>query len=849
MLPSDIPADLPHTTVELFSEQATSLSEHVLSASEALHEGHADNMYKWTLQSKRLPGTGIDTFKKAPTFAEVQRMYEKFDSQLKQAAAEQRIRDEFGQKSSAASGGASTGGGRLGRLVSTAPQAPSGKPKGKGKSRGRSVGGLAALAPRKPAAAGGHMQGRSTSPVGSTASGPGTASRSSGFGSRAPSTRVGSCDPRAVTPKKDLPGDHVQLLIGVGRKGSMGRALRPVDLMAVLLGYGDPGREVSAALERKDSLSGLNEKAREEEFIELCLAGKAWNLPQIPDTRTAELVKHFASLKQEPKFVMPLQHQLAFNKKVVLEHATSGNWKAWQMSLTPDLQQTSETWDAKSARFGGVEGLSPDDLDLYTETWQDAAFGNGIMQLIADVTPESWSDFDAVSRLWLDSEMTLNLDELPSNLAAIVTPFTTVLLGVRAVLDPTPFSLGATPSDVHFLWPQKDTPELQTLGGTVKNSKLVLRQVTRHPVLAKCRLIWEQHGGAEASIGREWVDIHEALAPFSSKLGSGPSSGFDVEAQEAAIEAYCVARRDAVARLRPGATQATDRLVLAIMRQRWKVMESKPAAETTKQVEKMLDIVQKILGSDGLVTALRDRLSEGKAVEQASVLNSALSAQLNSFEQCRLLHDAIVQTSTIPRSEDQLQQMRSAIPLVMKCVGLLTEPADLEAVTNATEALSSLLRERNVITVECPSLRSHAEAMLRLVDLTRIWRCSLRRLAEDSTASVLAVALDSKDKLKGTLGRGVLAARDVDDELATSAREVCKVGSCLVLGSGGGQCAKGRSSPQPISRGRRQSLVIRFCGAGSNFGAASQRGFDSEHGFPWFEVLAPASSVEPVPGL
>ena len=128
-------------------------------------------------------------------------------------------------------------------------------------------------------------------------------------------------------------------LIGTGRKGSYNRPLKVIDL-ALLVAGEDPGRELAAAWERKDQFAKAGktiECGTEEEFIELALAGKAWMLQFVPDTRTSDLITHFDVLHKD-SFTIPLAQRVAYQKKVCLELSIETQWHKWACVLKPNIE-------------------------------------------------------------------------------------------------------------------------------------------------------------------------------------------------------------------------------------------------------------------------------------------------------------------------------------------------------------------------------------------------------------------------------------------------------------------------------------------------------------------------------
>jgi hypothetical protein len=369
--PDKIPIDMPHTFVKLFVENITTLEETLLSQSELLHDQHADLFFAWSVKSEKEQKplmASLDTWRKAPTHEEVEFKRQKRDQELRTQKEVQQARDLIGQSGSKVGKAAEaqvTGGGRLARLAAQPQQASGGKAQPQaGKRGGSSVAPSLAGDPNAPstpqakrrepnfaavpassfgADAAGSARGSDTGRTSVTGKlAPGRSTRSSLIGQTAPHSSP------AKPPLKET------FLIGESRKGSMGRALQTVDLMQVMYEHRDPGRELAAAWDRVEQFKKAKDAKsmeREEEFIELCLAGKAWASTQIAEARASDLLKHWKVLSAERLFQMPLIHTLEFTKKMVLETSMEQNYDRWIDILCPTTEQNLATWDACDPHF------------------------------------------------------------------------------------------------------------------------------------------------------------------------------------------------------------------------------------------------------------------------------------------------------------------------------------------------------------------------------------------------------------------------------------------------------------------------------------------------------------------
>lgn len=145
-------------------------------------------------------------------------------------------------------------------------------------------------------------------------------------------------------------------LIGSMCSPASGVKARPVgdsiDIMKILLGY-SPGRDVLAAEERVQTLTGELEKEELLEKIRCAKAAASWHLTLISQSSSADLQNTWRLL-DDNDYTLPATHCWQFTRKVAEELAEESNFEDWASSVWP-LDRSSDTWSAMRPAFKDID--------------------------------------------------------------------------------------------------------------------------------------------------------------------------------------------------------------------------------------------------------------------------------------------------------------------------------------------------------------------------------------------------------------------------------------------------------------------------------------------------------------
>ena len=541
MVPDDVPPEMAGHLVNVDSALTIRLEHEILSYSDVLHPDHADNMYQWAAKQDSLKlaqGCSFEHYRRAPTYPEVYDKHVEHEEDLKRIAKEQAQRDSLGQNrnfTEAAAAPRRSGGGVMAAMANSMQSLTSGgSSKGKGsKGKGKSKSSIA-----MPASSAGLSARGTKSVVGSSFGGsvngelpvhsqPDARPSEEAF-SPAPvasrarvgrmSRQVGRADGAGTTPDKtiaeQLRDPTAKHLIGTQRKGSSGRTLKDVDLMAVFAGE-DPGREIAAAWERQRSYVENKkpvEQALEDEFIELALAGKAWMLPAVLEGRTSDLQKSWLALAKE-KVTMPFAQRTEFNRKVAGELAIECSWSKWAAVVLFDSELPAAKWDARAPQFSGnLEDMPEPEFQHFKKYWQESVLCNGVIQALLTTTATDWSPTRAITDAFFASDengvtTVFELLDQCERARDMMNPVVKFLLGMRLCCDPAPYPFGATSQDYYFVFPGKEGANLDSsdyFEEALPLGKAIMRQITKHGPLLDKATEYVQFLGAEGAVGSNW---------------------------------------------------------------------------------------------------------------------------------------------------------------------------------------------------------------------------------------------------------------------------------------------------------------------------------------------------------
>jgi hypothetical protein len=413
------------------------------------------------------------------------------------------------------------------------------------------------------------------------------------------------------------------------------------------------------------------QRTREEEFIERCLAAKAWRLSQLNDTRTSDLIKHFSVLHSTPTFAMPIEHATAFTRKIVAECAAEQNYTRWVEALNPGTISLAAWHCTDAARFPAFEDLPEDEFEMYKTTWLEAALCNGLLKTFDDVRKGDASSFLKFSSLWLDLDGMVEMEDSSARRVDLLAAFNKFIMGMHVVLDPTPRAFGTAPEDAHYIWPLKDSKG--EVGKSFADESPLARTVVRH--ISKNNIIMDmvsdlkKHGGAEAQLGSDWYDMTQQCLHLSVSVREASSAedcAAKVVQQRKALEDFITMRPDGLRRLRKNATVEVDRIVCKAANAIWKFVEEDPGiAEEMMQI--LAPVCKALPDLSALEASISDRQAEKVQAERQEGMESAFSAtSIDSMEACNGLMGTLRKNATVPKTDKQLASMQSLISKVQE---------------------------------------------------------------------------------------------------------------------------------------------------------------------------------------
>ena len=798
-MPDEVPEGLEYIDVWVQGSTTVKMTETVITPDELLHPEHARNVYDYTCRVLMQDALScpFEKFRKAPLGSTVNVIAAKCEKDREQAQREQQIRDLQNQKGAAVASERS-GGGRFGQLEQRAPVAAPAKGGNRGKGSGsggrgppgRVLGGIGGQANtsgsigggRGPswggASAAGDTGGRGKGPSAWLGTGAGSSIQQSPAGRKgtAPQSRaVGAKAPLHEMVPEALQEQRSHM-IGGNRKGSQGRALNKVDLYGVLNGE-DPGREISAAFDRKTLFQHEKrtiELGFEDEFLDLAIAAKAWMLPNIVAGNKAELLEAWATMSKD-KVVMAFMQRLAWNKKMMIEAAIERQWDRWGALAAVVPSQSAQDWEANNPTFGNADDLSEAAFTEYRNAWYDGVFSNGLMQIISDIKydpandVDDWKAFEVASDAFRNDDKILRAKESSARLQSMLTPAVHFFCSLRMVLDPHPGAHGAIHADLEYLFPSHGQSKFED---DVPHGKVILKHVNRTEGFQAKLEEWRRCQGAEAVLGPEWSNLVSRIVQIQSSL-SEPSLSCLTEIQleefeesEAiALEEWHKQRAEVVTRLRPGASYRGDAVVLELLRARWRrldeamrVGDKSVAADHVVELLGETQTYAKVLedkGGAGLLTTLTDRLSEITARQKKSCLRDALSTGLNSFAACKDVLDSIHASANTTKETETLNGMRNLLLPCFRLLGMHMKNADTSFadVEPAILLMRAVVSERGILGDQI-FFKQWVDEMEGLVRIVSKWRSALLRLfetIEPCQRDVLA-AVDTKLELQAMFG-------------------------------------------------------------------------------------------------
>ena len=278
--------------------------------------------------------------------------------------------------------------------------------------------------------------------------------------------------------------------------------------------------------------------------------------------------------------------------------------------------------------------------------------------------------------------------------------------------------------------------------------------------------LWKQFAGAEAIIGKDWLDILQNLQNAKESwnvLKPDEADDAMVLRDNAAIQAYVARRPDAISLLRKDCELTADQNAHDLLRRRYKRFSACRATtareDQIKALEFMSPIALVIPAADGLRTALRDNLSELNETSARDSLHTILTSRLETFPDAEALLKAMKEAANTTKRAEDLAEMKGCFKLVFEM--LKKEITGRDTITigelkPALDLLKALDDERGVLGTDV-WVRKHSQVCQLLAmqiaeftdDITK-----LNAAAETSAPpnrAQLMLTLDHMDILKVSL--------------------------------------------------------------------------------------------------
>lgn len=340
---------------------------------------------------------------------------------------------------------------------------------------------------------------------------------------------------------------------------------------------------------------------------------------------------------------------------------------------------------------------------------------------------------------------------------------------------------------------QADDNNSDSFVNQYKGGKLLLRHIAKHELFAQKLQKWKQHAGAEATIGRELEEVHNNLLVLGQELVAMEGADVGFEKIDKELDAFLSIRADACNRLREGATLPCEKLLVHILRYKWKILQQWQPAEVMDDLILMQNMLKGIPDGEGLARAVSDRIAEVKEHSRKDALTSSLAMPLTSLESCQALLMSLKESATLPKTPEQIAGMRGV--MVSACgvmsTAFVSHDGPVEQATSGTGLLTALAAERGVIGPEQANLKTSAETMSRLVDAARLWRSDvsaiqvLQSQGRLATIAQLSQALERKDRLKHITQQGApqhMAGQDGIQDAYQDAIALLAHSHCCVFG-------------------------------------------------------------------
>lgn len=780
MRPELIPEKCPYYLRTLDKDTSVCKETTILKSAEALNSDHANNLFNWECKfvSQEVGNTGatLTNFTNAPSWATVETAATAHQVELKRMQKEQEERDRQAHLANldAVPAAVRTGGGQLSQMAARAALATQGQ-QGSGPARGRGKGVAKGKGTMNPPRGGGGGAGRGsfsrsrsrngavatarelsapTLQGSSEANVPSSARSEAGRSHQrsAPVTkRVATSAVAAAAAAEELQQFRQNIepklgpmIVCPGRKGMTGRGIKSVDLVAVFEGE-DPGREVSNAHERlqlfRDKKMSI-EQSVEEEFIETVVAAKLWMPLVLASARTGEQLTAWTTVSRNmAEFKMPLGQRLGFNKKRIVEFSGERNWKAYVAGLTPDADQDGRTWTPHAPRFGPIDEDNEDQKKAYTQHWTEAALSNGLMQVLWDAEPDSWTDFKKLSDIWFESKGLTAIMQQSKFFHDLISPVHTLICAVRSALDHYPGRFGMNLSDVLYVFPTEGLSmpfQAKTFADEVYGGRVFLRSLHKNTKLLEAIVVCKQYAGGEAQLSASFVETEEKLLGYRSTL-LGEITPQQLGEIMTFMESYKVYRDTSFKRLRPKAfTLHLDPVALQIGRSLWGIYQKN--MEQGRSQDNPINFLRKahemftgIKDAEGLLTLLSNRIAELNERSFTSGLEQAMSVPLIQLSDCGLLHDALKAAEGIAKSKEQLDAIRGVSERVFLILPACVDVSQLtfEDINYPCKLLKAVKEQKGVLDESNPDLGRIVDRLSSLLNELAHWRIDVESIRKD----------------------------------------------------------------------------------------------------------------------
>jgi hypothetical protein len=344
--------------------------------------------------------------------------------------------------------------------------------------------------------------------------------------------------------------------------------------------------------------------------------------------------------------------------------------------------------------FPAIRSLGDVDLALWHSIFCATFVSNGILSVINDFTNKNTTVLYNMTEAFLTLDV-MDKAETEDRISNHIASMSTMLMALRAVIDPTPQPHGASVAEVAKLWPNATVPEEMALSlqQTWPESSLLLRTINKNTHLTTMKLAYMRFSGAERELMADWTSASDRLSQCLTAR-SDPSVKIEeiIEDEVECIRDYSNLRKDASTRMRPGATAILDARAMELTRAWWRSFSEKKEDADSDDLECRYQLICEIPAGDTLAGNIFTKMNEEKEAECAQSLTNVLSSSLDTMEDCTRFRVELEKWKIYTKTKEQLHDLFSCVDkacLVLQaaCISTAISVDDIEPARRLLQAL------------------------------------------------------------------------------------------------------------------------------------------------------------------